>query len=147
MRERLVPIDWMSIEPLESIVMPPPSPKVPVTPLATMREPGSSTTLPAMIVSGAVPVSTSRSLPLMTSVRPPRSKVEPAGTVHVALISHGLAAGAHSCVALHCADALPAPTAITSSARSALTTTEPLRTSIPTPTGNDTVERRTGFPP
>jgi len=135
MRERLVPCDWTSMKPLDSMVMLPPSPKVPVTPLATIREPGSRVTLPARMVSGAVPVPTSSSLPLMTSARPPRSKVEPAGTVHAAVISHGLAAGAQSCVALHCADADPAPTAITSSAASALTTTEPLRTSIPTPTG------------
>jgi len=97
MRDRLVPWDWMSIEPLALMVRLPPSPNVPVTPFMMMREPGSSTTLPALsMVSGAVPVSTSSSLPWMTRFRPPRSNVEPAGTVQAALMTHGLAAGAHS---------------------------------------------------
>jgi hypothetical protein len=136
MRDRLVPCDWMSIAPLALMVRLPPSPNVPVTPFMMMRAPGSSVTSPAfVIVSGAVPLSTSSSLFWSTRSRPPRSNVEPAGTVQAALITHGLAAGAHSCEALHCAAAGRASIATVISASSApATTTDRVRASMSTPT-------------
>jgi hypothetical protein len=137
MRARLVPWLWMSMKPLALMVTLPPSPNVPVTPFAMMRAPGSSVTLPALVmVSGAVPVSTSTSLFWMTRLRPPRLNVEPAGRVHAVLMTHGFAAGAHSWVALHCAAAGRAPSATVISASSApATTTDRLRASMSTPTG------------
>lgn len=47
MRERVLPMDWTSMVPLDSMVTPPPSPSVPATPFTMILEPGSSVTLPA----------------------------------------------------------------------------------------------------